>query len=362
MASDSPCDHGLVPRSLAQEDRSANLDSGQKMLNFGLFGAGRIAEVHARHIAEHHDMRLAVVVDIELDAARRLASRHSAAASADAAAVFGDPAIDAVVIASSSSTHAELIVRAVEAEKPVFCEKPLDLDLARANACLRRIEGKGVPVFLDFNRRFDPNHAALEQAVRAGEAGAVELVTITSRDPEPPPPGYLANSPGALFLETMVHDLDMARWLLGEEPVELFAMASCLIAPEIRALNEVDTALAVLRTASGRLCQINNSWRATYGYDQRIEVLGSGGMVRSDNVRRSTVERYDARAVRSDVFQYFFIDRYIASYRLALDHFAAVVRHGTTPLITAEDGRRALVLADAALRSARSGQPVAIRY
>jgi myo-inositol 2-dehydrogenase / D-chiro-inositol 1-dehydrogenase len=332
------------------------------MLNFGLFGAGRIAEVHARHIAEHHDMRLAVVVDIELDAARRLASRHSAAASADGAAVFGDPAIDAVVIASSSSTHAELIVRAVEAEKPVFCEKPLDLDLARANACLRRIEGQGVPVFLDFNRRFDPNHAALEQAVRAGEAGAVELVTITSRDPEPPPPGYLANSPGALFLETMVHDLDMARWLLGEEPVELFAMASCLIAPEIRALNEVDTALAVLRTASGRLCQINNSWRATYGYDQRIEVLGSGGMVRSDNVRRSTVERYDARAVRSDVFQYFFIDRYLASYRLALDHFAAVVRHGTTPLITAEDGRRALVLADAALRSARSGQPVAIRY
>ena len=332
------------------------------MLNFGLLGAGRIAAVHARHIAEHHDMRLAVVVDVDLDAARRLASHHGAAASADAAAVFGDPAIDAVVIASSSSTHAELIVRAVEAGKPVFCEKPLDLDLARANACLRQIEGKGVPVFVDFNRRFDPHHAALEQAVRVGEAGAVELVSITSRDPEPPPLAYLAGSPGALFLETMVHDLDMARWLLGEEPVEVFAMASCLIAPEIRALGEVDTAVLVLRTASGRLGQINNSWRATYGYDQRIEVLGSGGMVRSDNVRRSTVERYDARAVRSDVFQYFFIDRYLASYRLALDHFGAVVRHGTAPLISAEDGRRALVLADAALRSARSGQPVAIHY
>jgi myo-inositol 2-dehydrogenase/D-chiro-inositol 1-dehydrogenase len=139
-------------------------------------------------------------------------------------------------------------------------------------------------------------------------------------------------------------------------------MASCLIAPEIGALGEVDTALAMLRTASGRLCQINNSWRATYGYDQRIEVLGSGGMVRSDNVRRTTLERYDAHAVRSDVFQYFFIDRYLDSYRRALDHFADVVRHGTAPLITAEDGRRALVLADAAQRSARSGQPVAVRY
>jgi myo-inositol 2-dehydrogenase/D-chiro-inositol 1-dehydrogenase len=332
------------------------------MIEVGLFGAGRIAEVHAGNIGDHPEMRLAAVVDVDLAAASRLAERHGARASADAAAVFGEPAIDAVLIASSSGTHAELITRAVAAGKPVFCEKPLDLDLARANACLREIAGKGVPVFVDFNRRFDPHHMALEQAVRTGEAGAVELISITSRDPEPPPIPYLANSPGALFLETMVHDLDMARWLLGEEPVEVCAMASCLIAPEIRALGEFDTALAMLRTASGRLCQINNSWRASYGYDQRIEVLGSGGMARSDNVRRTTVERYDARAVRSDVFQYFFIDRYRDSYRLALDHFADVVRHGTEPLISAEDGRRALILADAALRSARSDQPVAVHY
>jgi myo-inositol 2-dehydrogenase / D-chiro-inositol 1-dehydrogenase len=332
------------------------------VISIGLFGAGRIAEVHARHITEHPEMRLAVVVDVDHAAATRLAVRHDAAASDDAGAVFGEAAIDAVLIASSSNTHAELIGRAIAAGKPAFCEKPLDLDVASASTCLREVEASGVPVFLDFNRRFDPNHAALEQAVRTGEAGVVEVVSITSRDPEPPPPGYLEKSPGALFLETMVHDLDMARWLLAEEPVEVFAMASSLVDPAIRALGELDSAVAVLRTASGRLCQINNSWRATYGYDQRIEVLGSGGMVRSDNLRRTTVERYDARAIRRDVLQYFFIDRYLESYRRALDHFAAVVRHGTAPLITAEDGYRALVLADAALRSARTGQPVAVRY
>jgi myo-inositol 2-dehydrogenase/D-chiro-inositol 1-dehydrogenase len=332
------------------------------MLNICLFGAGRIAEIHARHIAAHDAMRLRLVVDIDRHVAEALAGRYGAAASDDAEAGFTDPSVDAVLIASSSSTHAGLIERAVKAGKPVFCEKPLDLDVERANACMRAIEAAGVPVFVDFNRRFDHHHAALWDAVRAGEAGAVELVAIISRDPEPPPVGYLERSPGALFLETMVHDFDMARWLLGEEPVEVFAMASCLIEPEFRRLGEVDTAVAVLRTASGKLGQINNSWRAAYGYDQRIEVLGSGGMVRSDNVRRSTVERYDARAIRTDVFQYFFTDRYLDSYRAALDHFADVVKHGTEPLITAEDGRRALVLADAALRSARTGQPVAIGY
>jgi myo-inositol 2-dehydrogenase/D-chiro-inositol 1-dehydrogenase len=154
----------------------------------------------------------------------------------------------------------------------------------------------------------------------------------------------------------------MARWLLGEEPVEVFAVASCLIDPAIGALGEVDTAIATLRTASGKLCQINNSWRAAYGYDQRIEVLGSGGMVRSDNIRRTTLERYDARSVQSEVFQYFFTERYAASYRRALDHFAAVAKHGEEPFITAEDGRRAQIIAEAALRSAREGKPVAISY
>ncbi len=332
------------------------------MLNICLIGAGRIAALHARNIALHPNLRLAMVVDVNLEAATRLAEACGARSSADVGGAMREAATDAVLIASSSSTHAELILRAVEAGKPVFCEKPLDLDLARANACVRAIEGKGVPVFVDFNRRFDPNHAALERALRTGEAGAVELVSITSRDPEPPPVAYLENSPGALFLETMVHDVDMARWLLGEEPVEVFAMASCLIEPAFRPLGETDTAVAVLRTESGRLCQINNSWRATYGYDQRLEVLGSGGMLRSDNVRRTTLERYDAAAVHSDIFPYFFTDRYLESYRRALDHFADVVEHGEEPFITAEDGRRALVLADAARHSARTGQPVKVRY
>ena len=332
------------------------------MINVCLFGAGRIARIHAANIAAHPALRLHAVVDIDRQAARALAGEFGARVGSDADAALSDAAVHAVLIASSSNTHADLIERAVAAGKPVFCEKPLDLDLERANACVRAIEAAGVPVFVDFNRRFDPNHAAVYQAVRAGEAGTVELISITSRDPEPPPLDYLGNAPGALFRETMVHDCDMARWLLGEEPVEVHAMASCLIDPQIGVLGEVDTAVAVLRTASGKLCQINNSWRATYGYDQRIEVLGSGGMVRSDNVRRTTLERYDARAVRSDVFQYFFTERYAVSYRLALDHFADVARHGEEPFITAEDGRRAQIIAEAALRSAREGRPVAISY
>jgi myo-inositol 2-dehydrogenase/D-chiro-inositol 1-dehydrogenase len=332
------------------------------MINLCLFGAGRIAKVHAANIAAHPELALRTVVDPDLDRARALAEPFDARAAADADAALADPEVHAVLIASTSKTHADLIERAVAARKPVFCEKPIDLDVARANACVRRVEAASVPVFVDFNRRFDPNHAAVYQAVRAGEAGAVELISITSRDPEPPPLDYLENSPGALFRETMVHDCDMARWLLGEEPVEVFAMASCLVDPAIAALGEVDTAVATLRTASGRLCQINNSWRASYGYDQRIEVLGAGGMVRSENVRRTTLERYDARAVRSEVFQYFFTERYAASYRLALDHFADVAKHGEEPFITAEDGRRAQIIAEAALRAARQGQPVAISY
>jgi myo-inositol 2-dehydrogenase / D-chiro-inositol 1-dehydrogenase len=332
------------------------------VINLCLFGAGRIARVHAANIAAHAELALRIVVDLDLDRARALAEPFGARAVADADAALADPEVQAVLIASTSSTHADLIMRALAAKKPVFCEKPLDLDLARADACVRAVEAAGVPVFIDFNRRFDPHHAAVYQAVRAGEAGAIELISITSRDPEPPPLDYLANAPGALFRETMVHDCDMARWLLGEEPVEVFAVASCLIDPAIGALGEVDTAIATLRTASGKLCQINNSWRATYGYDQRIEVLGSGGMVRSDNVRRTTLERYDARSVQSEVFQYFFTERYAASYRRALDHFAAVAKHGEEPFITAEDGRRAQIIAEAALRSAREGRPVAISY
>ena len=332
------------------------------MLEFCLIGAGRIAQVHAANIAARDDVHLHSVIDVDAAAAEKLAARHGAMAGTDAERAIADPKVDAVLVASSSATHAALVTRAVEAGKPVFCEKPLDLDVARATACGRAVEASGVPVFVDFNRRFDPNHAALEQAVRTGEAGAIEMICITSRDPEPPPLDYLEKSPGALFLETMVHDFDMARWLLGEEPVELFAMASCLIEPEFRSRGEFDTAVVTLRTASGRLCQINNSWRATYGYDQRIEVLGSGGMVRSDNLRRTSVERHDARAICGDVLPHFYTERYAEAYRLALAHFVDVVRHHEPPFITAEDGRRALILADAALRSARTGEPQQITY
>src|SRR5919106_293861 len=295
------------------------------MVNICLIGAGRIGRMHAGCLASHPDLRLCRVIDVNPAAARELALAHGAVAAEDPIAAIADPEVDAVLIASSSGTHALLIGAAVKARKPVFCEKPLDLDVERARDCVAEIEAAGVPVFLDFNRRFDPNHAALHQAVRAGEAGAVELVSITSRDPEPPPLAYLENAPGALFLETMVHDFDMARFLLEDEPVEVFAMASCLIEPDFRKLGEVDTAVAVLRTESGRLVQINNSWRAAYGYDQRIEVLGSGrhgalGQRAPQHARALRRAGGAHRCVRA------LLHRALRarSYELTLDHFADV--------------------------------------
>lgn len=197
------------------------------------------------------------------------------------------------------------------------------------------------------------------EAVRRGVIGDVETVTITSRDPAPPPPSYVRGS-GGLFRDMMIHDLDMARWMLGEEPVEVFAMASCLVDPAIAEAGDVDTAAVVLKTARGKLAQIQNSRRAAYGYDQRVEVFGQKGMLQAGNVRASTVERWSADGVEADKPLHFFLERYEDAYRAELDHFVRALRDGAPLAITADDGRRALVLAAAAAESLRIGRPVAI--
>jgi myo-inositol 2-dehydrogenase/D-chiro-inositol 1-dehydrogenase len=208
-----------------------------------------------------------------------------------------------------------------------------------------------------FNRRFDPSFAALRDAVRDGRIGALELVAITSRDPAPPPPAYIAAS-GGLFRDMMIHDMDMARWILDEEPVEVFAAASCLVDPAIAAAGDVDTAVVTLKTARGALCQISNSRRAAYGYDQRVEVFGSGGMLRAENRFPTTVQRMDANGTATEKPVYFFLERYADAYRLELDHFLDCIAERRSPSPGADDGRRALVLADAATESALSGLPV----
>jgi myo-inositol 2-dehydrogenase/D-chiro-inositol 1-dehydrogenase len=329
-------------------------------LGFCIVGAGRIGPIHARHVAASDQATLRYVVDIDVEAAGRLADEHGAKATGDPEVAFADPDVGAVIVCSSSGTHAEFTARAVAAGKAVFCEKPFDLDLDRARACLRAVADAAAPVFMAFNRRFDPSHRAVHEAIESGELGEVEIVSIVSRDPYPPPVEYLKGSPKALFRETTVHDLDLARWLLGEEPVSLNAMASCLIEPDFRALDEVDTAVVTMRTASGKLCHIENSWRAAYGYDQRVEVLGSKGMARSGNPHRTSIERFAAQGSATDPIFHFFMDRYIDSYVAELDHFIEVAAGRTEPAITAYDGVAALVLAEAAIESAGTGQTVAV--
>ena len=328
------------------------------MIGICQFGAGRIGAIHAANIAARTDARLRAVVDVNRDAAEALAKRHGAKV-VDEAAGLTDPEIAAVVIASSTDTHARLIEAAARAGKAIFCEKPIDLDLGRVDQAVAAVIRAKVALQVGFNRRFDPSFAELHREVRAGRVGRVEMVQITSRDPAPPPLDYVRIS-GGLFRDMMIHDLDMARWLLGEEPVEVFATASSLVDPAIGKAGDVDTAVAVLRTASGAICQIGNSRRAAYGYDQRIEVFGAKGMVRAENRTPTTVQRYGADAIATDKPLFFFLERYADAYRLELDHFLDCVKAGKTPSVGAEDGKRALVLANAAAESLKTNRPVKV--
>jgi myo-inositol 2-dehydrogenase / D-chiro-inositol 1-dehydrogenase len=328
------------------------------MINFCQFGAGRIGAIHAANIARHPDARLATVVDTDRAAAESLAGRYGAAVG-DQAAALVDPAVDAVVIASATDTHADLVEAASRAGKAVFCEKPLDLDRTRAEACVAVAEECGVALMVGFNRRFDPSFARLEQQIRDGRIGGLELLTITSRDPAPPPLEYVRRS-GGLFRDMMIHDFDMACWLAGEEPVEIFAAAGVLIDPAIGEAGDVDTAVVTLRLRSGALCQISNSRRAVYGYDQRIEAFGSLGALRAGNVAESTVAFAGADGIVSEKPLHFFLERYAEAYRRELDHFIRAINDGTAPLVGGKDGVRALALADAALESLRTGRAIAV--
>ena len=328
------------------------------MISFCQFGAGRIGSIHAANLAAHSDARLHTIVDTDRDAAERLAKRYGAAVG-DQAKALADPAIDAVLIASSTDTHADLVEAAARAGKAIFCEKPLDLDRRRAEACVAVAAECGVPLMVGFNRRFDPNFARLERQLRDGRIGRVEVLSITSRDPSPPPIAYVRVS-GGLFRDMMIHDFDTARWLLDEEPVEIFAAAGVLIDPAIGTAGDVDTAVVTLRTGSGALCQISNSRRAAYGYDQRIEILGSKGALQADNVVESTVTFAGADGIVHDKPLPFFLERYAEAHRLELDHFIDALTRGTPPRPGGSDGIKALALADAALQSLEARRAVAL--
>ena len=328
------------------------------MLEIAQFGAGRIGQIHAANIAAMKDVRLRYIVDVNADAARKLAARYGARVVAERDAL-ADREVGAVLIASSTDTHARLAIAAARAGKAIFCEKPIDLSLSKVDSCLQEVEKAGVPMFVGFNRRFDPSFSALKARLDAGEIGAVEQVVISSRDPGPPPLSYIKVS-GGMFRDMTIHDFDMARWLLGEEPVEVFAMGECLVDRKIGAAGDIDSAMVLLRTGSDRRCHINNSRRAAYGYDQRIEVFGARGMLRAENLGETTVERFGPRGTVADRPLDFFLERYADAYRAEMAAFVRALTQSTPMPVGAKDGRQALVLAEAALQSHKKKQAIRI--
>lgn len=323
------------------------------MINIGILGCGRIGQVHGATLRAMTKARVAAVADAMPAAAQALGAKLDAPVM-DADALINDPGIDAVIIGTPTTTHYDLIHAAAAAGKAIFCEKPVDLSVDRIRDCLAAVEKAGVPFMTAFNRRFDPNFAHLQRQIAAQVIGNVELVTILSRDPAPPPIGYIKTS-GGIFRDMMIHDLDMARFLLGEEPVELTAAGSCLVDPEIGAAGDFDTAVVTLKTASGKICQISNSRRASYGYDQRIEVHGSTGMLRADNMLENTVELSNGHGMCKAVPQPFFLERYAAAYRAEMEHFVDALVSGEAVTPTGLDGLKAQMLADAADAAARDG-------
>ncbi|MCL4155861.1 UNVERIFIED_CONTAM: hypothetical protein GTU68_025128 [Idotea baltica] len=326
------------------------------MINIALLGCGRIGQVHARAIKDNMDASVTAVADAMPAAAEALAATTGAEVRS-VEDIMSSADVDAVVIGTPTTTHYDLIHLAAKAGKGIFCEKPVDLSSERILDCIKVVEETGVPFFTAFNRRFDPNFAALQGRIAAGDIGQVELVTILSRDPGAPPIEYIKTS-GGLFRDMMIHDLDMARFLLGEDPVSIQAVGSCLVDPAIGEAGDVDTAAVLLTTKSGAICQISCSRRATYGYDQRIEVHGANGMLRAHNQLENTVEVANANGFAVAPAQNFFLERYERAYAAEMECFIAALKDGRQPKPDIRDGLKAQQLADAAAKSMESGLPV----
>jgi myo-inositol 2-dehydrogenase / D-chiro-inositol 1-dehydrogenase len=322
------------------------------MIRIALLGCGRIGAMHAVNIAAHPRARLAAVYDINRSTAEAVAALTGAPVMESAAAIFASPDVDAVLIATATDTHADLLEHAVAAGKPVLCEKPIDLSLTRVNQCAAVIRGTPLPIQIGFVRRFDPGHKAVHDAVRAGDIGELHQVIVTSRDPGLAPEGYLKVS-GGILRDMTIHDFDMARFILGEEPVDVFAIGSRLVSPTLmESLGDYDTVTVVMTTASGKQAIIVNSREAAYGYDQRVEAFGSKGLAVSENRRphHMTLSGRGFTETAAPLLD-FFIERYTEAFDAEISAFAEAVETGQPAVVGFEDGRLALVLAEAAIKS-----------
>jgi myo-inositol 2-dehydrogenase / D-chiro-inositol 1-dehydrogenase len=330
------------------------------LIRFALFGCGRIGRVHADSIDVDPRAELAWVYDPIESAALEVGKRYGAATAPAVDAAMDDPSVDAVVIASATPTHVDLLTRAVRAGKAVLCEKPIDLDLARVDRCWIEIAALNPIVIVGFNRRFDPSFRQVHDRITAGDIGRLEQLIIVSRDPAPAPREYLATS-GGLFRDMTIHDFDLARFFLGEV-VEVYATGANVVADYIADLGDIDSAIVVMRGADGALCQITNSRRSVFGYDQRLEAFGSEGMLSVGNQHPTSVRLSNATQTEAaPEYLNFFLDRYTPAYRAELDHLITAMEQGSQPSPGFADGREALALADAALESLRTGQTVRLR-
>ena len=328
-------------------------------LRIGVIGVGRIGRMHAELIAHQvPGAAVGAVFDAHEPLARDVAAELRVPVVASVEEIFASE-VDAVAICSSSDTHVELLIAAAEAGKAVFCEKPVSLDLAELERALGAVEAAGVPFQIGFNRRFDPGHASVHEAVASGQVGEPHLVRISSRDPAPPPLEYVRSS-GGLFLDMMIHDFDMARFVTGSEVVEVFARGAVRVEPTFAEVGDIDTALVTLVHENGCLTAIDNSRRAAYGYDQRVEVFGSEGMAVSENPRAHAGSVLTAAGERRPPNPYFFLERYLPSYVREWEAFVEAVKRGEAPPVSTADARAPLIIGLAAGRSLREGRPVRV--
>ena len=333
------------------------------MHNFSLVGAGRIGKMHAANITLNPRCNLSYVYDVNKDFAHQVAEDNNAKVASSPEEAINNKNVDAVFIASATPTHVEFITMGAKAGKAVFCEKPIDLDIKKVDECYETIKDFKVPIQIGFNRRFDNSHRKLKLAKDNGEIGNLEMVIITSRDPEPPGLDYL-KAAGGFFRDTTIHDFDLSRFILGDDPiVEVSAYGSQLFSENIKKVKDQDTAMFIMRSQKNVLIHINNSRRAVYGYDQRLEIFGSKGMMISNNQSPTSVEVFDnKKTYAKDSIHFFFIERYDQSYKDELNDFVNTLENKNIPSVTFEDGRNALILANAAYESFETAKSVKVNF
>jgi Predicted dehydrogenases and related proteins len=330
-------------------------------MKIGVIGAGRIGTIHIQNIMKFvPDVKVKAVIDIFPEKVKEWGAKLDIPKiSDDYKDVLGDPEIGAVLICSSTDTHSNLIIEAAKADKHIFCEKPIDYDIARIKKALDEVEKAGVKLQVGFNRRFDHNFGRVRNAIEEGKVGNIHIIKITSRDPEPPSIDYIKNS-GGLFMDMTIHDFDMARFLAGSEVEEVFAHGAVLVNPAIGEAGDIDTAIINLKFRNGTLGVIDNSRKAIYGYDQRVEVFGSNGCLSTSNDTNSSVVLSNSEGVTGEKPKFFFLERYMDSYRKEIvDFFGAILNNKSVP-VTGIDGLKPVLIGRAALKSLTEGRAVKV--